>query len=241
MIQREVLTQPDGANWHIYHLDRGFVALTSRGRELLHDQPDVLASLHTYRQMVVDISVGRTALADNSGVRTYFASGGNSDLYAVKPELAIKEATDSQSAWSALQRMDRLCSVIEGRVPRWINIPAHYGLLYSANLQRQYTLMQKVDSGITVKDIDFYVTDPEALTPLKLEQVKREFGTVSPADHEAVANGFFMAEALLHGALKAEDLTPKDYLPDFHDGNVLVERSRTPIAGSNFKFWVIDQ
>lgn len=241
MIQREVMTRPDGANWHIYHLERGFVALTSRGRELVHDDPDVLHALHAYRQAVVGAGIGGAALAEDTGVRNYFASGGNSDVYSVNSHLAIKEAINEQSAWSSLQRMDQLCSVIEERVPRWINIPVHYGLLTSANLQRQYLLMQKVDSGITVADINTRVTEPHTMSDVKRGHVEREFGTITPEEHTEIMERYTLAEVLLRSALKHDGLEPDDYMTDFHTGNVLIERSRTPVAGSDFALWVIDQ
>ncbi len=241
MISREVFEQPDGAHWQIYHINRGFIALTSRGQELLSTRPGVWPALHAYRQAVTEKGMGKTALPGALGTRAYFASGGRSDVYELQPGLAIKEANNEQSVWNALLRMDTLCSVIEGGLPRWLDIPTHYGALVSSNLGTQFLLMQKIDSGLTVQDVHSSVIERHLMSDMKLEQVRREFGSVSNRDHEVIMNRFAESEALLRKGLISNGLMPEDYLPDYHPGNVLVERSHTPVGGSDFKLWVIDQ
>lgn len=230
-ISRFTEERPDGALWQVYDLPSGGqVILTSQGRELFSRHPDALKLMHEYRKSVI----GRCAGA--SAIRQHLKSGGNSDVYSVGPDLAVKEGLNTQSLMFALNRMDGLFSVIEKSVPRWIDIPAHYGLLYSRELDRQYMLMQKVDNGVTVEDVLSLDEDPDTR-----QEVEAVLGPMDIDRQEEVRRRFALTGIVLNAALASNDLDPSDYLPDFHPGNVLVTGVRTPIAGSNFKLWVIDQ
>ena len=40
---------------------------------------------------------------------------------------------------------------------------------------------------------------------------------------------------------KSDRRSFKERVPDFHEGNILLDTLDPPIDGSNFKFWIIDQ
>lgn len=225
------MERPDGAEWHIYHTDDGIVALTSKGRESL--DLDTWRNLREYRKKVM----GQTALDGDPQVRRYFVSGGNSDVYHLNDRLVVKEAKPTGSVFYSMERMDTIYDIISTSMPRWIDMPAHYGFLQSRHLNHQYLLMERVDSGLTVQD----VIDPEIPNNRQRDAITREFGMVTPEDQIEVKRRFEVAKEILTTAVEAAGYQPDDLLTDLHEGNMLVERLRTPVAGSNFKMWVIDQ
>jgi hypothetical protein len=149
----------------------------------------------------------------------------------------MKEALNTQSLWFALERMDRLCGAIEQGVPRWLDIPAHYGLLTSPDLTHQYMMIQQIDTGVTVEN----VLKGNGSTPAQREMVERHFGDMTDEQRHLVQTRFDQAGPILTNALVGSGLEPEQYMPDWHEGNVLVEPLRVPVAGTPFKFWVIDQ
>ena len=235
MISRETVPQKDGSLWQYYYIGNGVVVLTSMGRELIHDDPSILTDIHRYRQK----RLGHTAALGSETVRSHFRSGGNSDVYELREGsgLVVKETSTAQAMYFALLRMDRLKTIIESDVPRWIDIPAHYGLISSPSSTTDYMLMEKIDAGITVGDV----------VDSSCEQVRANQGTLAtfgPIDEEVkqeVSDRFTRAKILLDEAILSHDLLPVDYLPDWDASNVLVERLETPMAGSNYMLWVIDQ
>jgi hypothetical protein len=249
MIAPEQLVQPDGAVWKRYPIDGGHLVVTQKGQELLHEMPKLPKLLCEYRRL----AVGRTALG-SSARREYIGHGDHAVVYRFTPDLVIKEGL-TRTVFAeqgrpeaphiqALERMDRVYDVIKtghetGAVPRWLDMPDHYGAIESANLDRHYMLMQCVDSGITIGDIlleDGEDPDREAL-------VRREFGAVTEEDTEEILDLTARARGMLVGAVEDAGLDPTVYLAEseWHQGNVLVERAPAPVQDSNFKLWVIDQ
>jgi hypothetical protein len=233
-VERQTHLRPDGAKWTEYLLpSRGVVVLTSSGRELLHDHPHLWKEVRNYRKAVTGRKMGEL------GVREHLASGGNSDVYFLgsgKPQIAVKEAQNTQSAYSALLRMDTIQGVVEKELPRWFNLPPHYGLLDAASLDRQYLFMEAVDAGITLEDIQ----QAQPGSP-RLERVRQSMGKLTDNEKMEIRGRFDYAHEMLLDALWANDLDPEAYLTDWHEGNVLVERLATPIAESHFLLSLIDQ
>ncbi|HEY4963455.1 MAG TPA: hypothetical protein VIH90_02035 [Candidatus Saccharimonadales bacterium] len=236
MISREFAPMADGSIWQYYHLADGIAVLTSKGRELIHERPETLRELRNYRRKVL----GRTATAESGLVRQWFSNGGNSDIYelAAGSGLVVKETTTEQAMYHALNRMDRFKTIIEGGdVPRWIDIPVHYGLLTTSSSEADYMLMQKIDSGVTVRDI---IDDSEEPSPQAAEALL-SLGLIDGQFRQEVADQFILARSILDTAIINAGHEPRDYMPDWDQANVLVERLETPIAGSHVMLWVIDQ
>jgi hypothetical protein len=233
MMSRETVTQPDGAVWEYYDLEQGHLVITGRGRELARNNPGVFSDIQQYRQAVMRRGDARF----KPNTREHFASGGNSDVYSMGGPLAVKEATNSQSLLFALERMDRLHNVMEKGVPRWIDMPAHYGMLIGKHLSRQYMLMEKIDTGVTVE----HVLSNGGTTEIQRQKVRERFSNLTDDQRTTISAGFDRAGDILHSALEAESLDPKQYMPDWHEGNVLLEPLPVPVGDSHFKYWVIDQ
>jgi hypothetical protein len=225
----------------LYTLPEAHLVVTGRGRELIETQPEVLRDIHAYRMRAIAQASGNRALSAQAPEysRKHLASGGNSDVFTVNDKLVMKEAANTQSVAYALERMDTLCDVMEGEngVPRWIDIPSHYGMLSSPKLSKQYLLMQKIDAGLTVE----HVLSGRASTTVQNELLAERFGTLTDLGREELQHRFADAGRILTNSLVGCDLDPAQYMPDWHEGNVLVEPLRVPVGRSPFKFWVIDQ
>lgn len=240
MVQREHFIKPDGATWTSYPLEGGELLLTAQGNQLLHDSPEVIRLFRAYRKAVTNRTPGRARIPEVDGMpaRQHFTSGGNSDLYTFGSRLVVKEGTGAMSLYSALERMDELHNVLEkGSVPRWIDMPTHYGLLVARSLDRQYLLMEKVDAGITVE----HVVKGGGTTAAQREELATKFGDMGSRRRWEVAGQFSLMREHLNEAISRQGLNPDQYLPDWHEGNVLVEPLKVPIGDSHYKFWIIDQ
>ena len=234
LIKKEVLTQPDGAHWEMFDVSGGKAVLTSKGKELFRERPQTWRDLRSYRKK----AAGKKPPGKDPNIRRHFASGGNSDVYTAGEGLVMKEAKPAGgSLFFTVDRMDRLLNVIESQVPRWIDIPSHYGLLFSNNLERQYLLMQRIDSGVTVE----HILNPGALTEDQATNLEVAFPGLSQGEQDDVRERFEDAGRILTSALDEAGYEPSSYLTDWHEGNVLVERLETPVADSPHKMWVIDQ
>lgn len=233
MLKREMLEQPDGAVWESFEIKGGKIVLTSKGRELFRERPETWKELRSYKKR----AMGAPALQSFPVVREHFASGGNSDVYTLSEGLAVKEAHLTGSLFFTVERMDRLLNVVESNVPRWIDIPDHYGLLFASHLRKQYLLMQKIDSGVTVQN----VLTPGEMSDEQAAALEAEFGDIGQAEVDEVGERYEEAHDILTASLEDRGYNPAEYLTDWHEGNVLVERLETPVAGSPLKMWVIDQ
>ena len=207
--------------------------LTSKGQELIQDRPE----LEDYLQAYLHRAVGGTALPGAVETRTFIASGARSNVYEMAPGVAVKEASKTGSSIYAVGRIDRLLTLIETAVPRWIDIPPHYAVLYSTNLPKDYIVQRKIDSGITAE----WLFRPDDMAEYQRVAVERELGTVSEEERLQIESAFEEAGRVVSAALVQVGEEPRRYLTDYHPGNVLVERLRTPIAGKDHKLWIIDQ
>lgn len=233
--------QFDGSRWRQYETDDAIILLTAVGRSLAA-KGGLSKAIRAYR----DDFIAGTEGPEHT--RQPLASGGNAKVFSVNgDQLAIKEARldpGTDQLWPAMLRMDRLKGAIESHSPHWVGLPKQYGLLVPLqNPRQQFMLMEKIDSGVTVGDIINYPDDVEHRPADMPDRVRREFGHVTPELQDEIGNRFETLKATLRAALVAEDLSSDKYLPDIDNNefNVLVEPLDAPVAGSNHKFWVIDQ
>jgi len=234
MISRTTEVRQDGAVWQRYDLDDGQLVVTSRGRELFDHNPEIWDDLKAYRQ---DYEGSLSGRAQN---REFFAAGSNARVYKLNADVLVREAWHGHSSLDALDRMDKIQTVIEEGVPRWIAVPTYFGALATSvsSSEHQFTLMERIDAGITVKDIK----EPESLSELERRGLTSELGPVTEKDRKEVVARYEESEQILHNAIAVSTgNSPLEYLTDWHEQNVVVERLSTPIAGSNFKLWLIDQ
>ncbi len=229
----ETISRPDGASWERYEASDCKILMTSRGQELLDEQPEVDALISTY----LNEAIGRTALV-GSVIREFFAEGSNSRIYSVNRELVMKE-TRAHSMQDMLERLDLISFSIEsGSVPRWIDVATHYALIEPQHSDMQYVLMQKVDSGVNVG----HILHPDDSSELERKGVIAEFGgPIAPETQDEIRERYHLARKIIDQAVAEQGHAPSELITDWHEGNVLVERLRTPVAGSKHKLWVIDQ
>lgn len=228
----------DGSIWKIYKLGSGVVMLTSRGLGIKDGH--LLRLISKYRQDKVKCKLSDT--------RIPFSKGGNSQVFKLNgSEILVKEGSDRHSLVAAVERMDKLKYVIEsGNVPRWIDLPEHYGVVEFINRSGQretFSFMQQVDDGVTLEDV---LSDPSTLSYDKGLRVARNIGKLTPAEKAEIVQGYEELKTIIPNAIEvARNLHPDEFpaqmLPDLHEGNILVERQQTPVSGKNFKFWLIDQ
>lgn len=235
--------QPDSAKWAVYEDPediRRFTIVTSAGNELLQGQDrELLRSLvHQYRAA----EIGSIALlGENPDIRRELGRGQEAIVYSMGP-YAVREERSMKGVYVALGelgRMDAINTVIDEGVPRWLNLPAHYALHSDPVQQKTYTLMDRVDGGLTVEDIQAY---PELPEPKKV-LVERELGdnTGIREAQERVPELYDEAHDILSSSIKASGQDPEKFLTDWKPRNVVVERLKTPVAGSKYSLNVIDQ
>lgn len=97
--------------------------------------------------------------------------------------------------------------------------------------------MQKIDAGITVAD----VIEASTLGAEPNPEIAHHIGALTEAKVAEVSMRYRQAKSILDDAITNSGNSPQDYLPDWDTSNVMVEGLRTPVAGSNFMLWVIDQ
>lgn len=227
--------QSDGALWYVLPYRDGELVLTGKGQELLEDHPEVVDYFSAYERLML----GATALEGvvELETRTFLASGARSSVYEMAPGVVVKEAIKEGSPVGVLQRMDRFFNIIETDVPRWIDMPHQYGVLVARSMPKDLIFQQKIDSGITVE----WILRPEECADYQLEALRREFGEVPESEQELIQQAFTAAGRILAEAINRNGDDPRSYLTDFHEGNMLIERLRTPVAGHRHKLWIIDQ
>lgn len=233
--------QEDGARWSIYEDQsdiRRFTILTSSGGELMNGpQKEQLESLvQQYRAA----ELGGVALDGTSpDIRQELGRGQEAIVYRLGP-YAVREEKSIKGVYVALaelSRMDAINDVIDEGLPRWLNLPAHYILHSDPSTQKTYTLMDRIDGGITVEDIVNYPSIPDA----KAEAVQKEVGEHLEDAQEKVPPLYDRAHKILSDAIESKGKSPDKFLTDWHERNVIVERQHTPVAGSNYLLNVIDQ
>lgn len=224
----EYIERYDGSRWRRFDLqERGFLVLTSRGQELLSHNPALRKGLLGYKNEAKNNNEG--------GIRKWFKAGGNGDVYLVgNTPLVIKEASTAHSVWSAMDRMDYLYGICARYLPKYIKVPDHYGILTAPDLKRQYLIMQKVNEGLTVADLEngLYTTVQTYLKDLAIREFKGSDSERKPS-----------LEARVREAIEktpGKEYMPKNLLPDWDAGNVIVDFD-TPNKEMPFTFWIIDQ
>lgn len=210
----EYIERFDGSKWRIFYLSSGIVVLTSSGQELLENLygRTLLSLLRMYR---------KDAEVNTSNVRHYFRSGGNSDVYDLdgKP-IVIKETIRGTSAWSSLDRMDKLYWLCESFLSPLVRVPKHYALVSSRQLPREYLIMEKANKGITVeeaREMSLYHQYTDLINGL-VAKVRAEILQLSKT--------YFPEENLL---------------PDYHEGNIIIDFDAPVSQNIPFSLWIIDQ
>lgn len=232
-------TRFDGAIWEHHQIGDGNLTVTSAGRDLLVERPGT-------RQAILDY-MAEAALKRESpdGIRRYLAEGNHARVYAVGDSgLVMKERKSivADALWPAIQRMDYLAHIIQAHCPRWIDIPAHYGVYQTDNTHgKEYMLMEKVDDGVTVGDVLGAHDMPRE--PHIGAAVLRIFDGASVHTQSVVAEKFEEMKDFLKDGLRVEGRNPYDYLTDIDHNryNAIVEPLTTPVAGSEYKLTLIDQ
>lgn len=236
---KHTFEQFDGATWTTIDTPEAAFTVTSAGHELLQDG----SLTDTLRDYLEDARTGRSTGSDT---RQFLAEGGNAVVYAVGDEpLVIKEKKrgSRDNLLPALGRMDRIVHAIEGQCPRWITLPPHYAVVVPRDdPDRQYMLIAKVDSGVTVGDLEGLYSDEPPREPHLAAAATEYFGEVDDELMGYVGNRFKQMKGLVRDALYEQGLVPDSYLTDIDNSyNTLVEPLHTPVAGSRVRLSIIDQ
>jgi hypothetical protein len=233
--------QDDGARWAV-HEDPDDVSrytiLTSAGHDLV--QGTRSGELWSLMQQYREAELGQLALNGTGiGIRQELGRGQEAIVYSMGP-YAVREQIGLKSVYHALgelERMDAINSVIETGLPRWLNLPAHYALQADPERGKTYTLMDRVDGGVTVEDVQNY---PD-LSPEKIAAVEKEVGHRIQEAQAKLPHLFDMAYEILARQIEEKGKDPSKFLTDWHPRNVLVQSLGTPVAGQRFGLSVIDQ
>ena len=208
-------TTKDSISFRQFDIEGGHIVLTEEGNTLLHNK-DVLDRLRKY---INELTTPNESLEPSS--RIYFREGGNAHIYILSDlPLAIKEMSNSKSMVATLTKLEVLRKASK-YFPQYIKVPAHYGVLSSSRLSKEYLLMQKINDGLNVWDI--------------IEQPNRfgEAGTLA-------IEQFNKAKTDIRNILISQGLDPEVYMADWKEENVLVDFS-LPSPSLPFTLWVIDQ
>lgn len=235
-------TQDDGAIWTAFsdnnNPDKRFFIVTSSGKELFLGNKDL-----PYKALKRMFGQYRDAeiTKDDSIVREFLGEGAQAQVYGLGPRLAVRETPGNLPFYKTLgsiSRMDRLATVVENGVPRWINVPHTYAIYSDTEAHKQYTLMDKIDSGVTIQDMVGF----DEATKHSQERVLKEFGH-RPTEREAAdaARLFDEAGRILTNAIVAQGSNPDELLTDWFPRNVIIEQKATPVGGERYLLSVIDQ
>lgn len=251
MINIEQIIRPDGDVWYKAHKYCADVLVTSKGNDILINDPQIENDVELYIQLALqdqNKDVKKSSIAANRGIRSYFSEDTNGIVYNLNQrkygdKILVKE-TNGHSMQNALYRLDRIKQIIDsrrsqGKFPLWIDVPDHYGLVTGRTLPSQFVLMQGIDAGINVRDV---IKDFNALNGIERFGVETSLGIVNDKVIEEVSIGYALAEHLLKEAIAEEtQQVPTELLSDWHEGNVVLEKLAKPLERSNFRYWVIDQ
>jgi hypothetical protein len=241
--EADYTVDPDsGSVWSVFRDPKtlGFTIITAAGAELLKDPEETVTELmRKYRS----IELGKFALFRKGvDIREILGQGQEAIVYSMGPDLAVREVPGIMSeagAISHLQRMDRINSVIEHGLPRWLNLPVHYGLRADIRTNTTYTLMERIDHGITVEDIMKY---PNELPRERTKLIRNEMGGFISDAKKKVPALYDRAYEVLAQAIEETGKEVDHYLTDWKPRNVLVQGHQLiPIAGSSYTLTVIDQ
>lgn len=198
--------ETDVSDWRFFPIENGHVVVTDSGKEKVKDDGEILRLLRHYKNDIRDVM---------SNVRHHLKSGGNSDVYNCGDLTVVKEALGTQSAYYAMQRAENVRCLCEQVLPDYVKVPAHYALVTSTNLTRQYLIMEKVNEGVTIEDI--------------------KERNIYPEYRDDIVNTFNELKN------KLRDIEGVDQIiTDFHEGNIVVDFS-TPSSEKPYTFWLLDQ
>jgi hypothetical protein len=236
--------QESGARWAVYsdpnHVE-GFTILTDAGVALMGERRNnpIRGLIRQYRAA----EIGSIALlGEDPDMRQELGTGQEATVYSMGP-YAVREVQGVPGLFKALgelQRMDAINDVIEHGLPRWLTLPAHYALHADPKRQKTYTLMDRVNGGLTVEDVIKYPDIPEQ----RAKMFEAAFGSSNSSGdsaQEKVPQLYDEAYEVLAEAIRKSGRDPSNYLTDWKPRNALVEKLKTPVAGSKFHLSIIDQ
>lgn len=234
--------QESGARWDIYERPndpRAFTIITSSGREI-YDDPTKAAELSTLLEKYQLTEEGGDDTNNPEGMRFKLGEGQEATVYSMGP-YAVREEYGIKDVYVAigqLQRMNAINGVMEQGLPRWLNLPPHYAMHTDPIRQKTYTIMQRVDGGLTVEDVlDFPDVSDQKLRLISSVMDAAEMRIAAPK----IRDKFDEAYTIIADALIAKGLDPEHYLTDWQPRNVLVAKLKTPVAKSDYSLNVIDQ
>lgn len=205
----------DGSTWERYELSKGFLVVTGEGKKLVSNHRKVLFPLLNRYSRAAEERIS------DDGVRNYYKSGANSDVYKLDGlDIVIKEARRTQSVWSSLDRLDYLYRICKDHMPEHVRVPAHYFALVTSNLDRDYLVMQMANDGLTISE---YSESPD-MKPEILEAARAQMSFIQRSVTD-------ISQTLYQGW---------NFLPDFHEGNIIIDFDN-PTEQHPFTLWIIDQ
>jgi hypothetical protein len=242
------IDQDSGARWSVYFNpdDAGYSILTGKGMELLQqDGPKIAELMRLYR--FSELSGRMSVLSEMQeevpvGMRKFLGSGQEASVFRMG-DFAVREVGGIKNHYPALgelTRMDAINSAIDHGLPRWLNLPAHYLLQADSETMRMYTIMDRINGGLTAEDIMNYPDFPEG-QEYRAQIVEAELGENIGTAKRDIGAVYNKTHEILARALSERGHNPDDFLTDWEPRNVLVQWAHTPIAGSKYVVNVIDQ
>jgi len=237
---KEDFTQDDGAIWTAFfdkrEIDRRFLIITSAGREMFVDGELPYQSLKKLFKAYRTAESGR----GHPSIRDYLGHGQQAQVFGLS-KFAVRETNGNVPFYptlSALDRMNKISAIVEGGIPRWINVPRTYAVYSDTETGKQYSLMDRLDSGVTVEDIANF----DEVTDHSRARVLKEFGQRPTATQaEDAVRLFNKAENFLNAAIIGKGYNPEEYLTDWKMRNVIIEPLTTPVGGERYMLNIIDQ
>ncbi len=239
---RTQFTQSDGAKWNAFfdnsmNPDHHYLLVTSSGREELLHPPLGQAAMRklftSYRQS--EKGVGHPSIRD------FLGSGQQAAAYGLTDRYAVREVVGNPPFYQTLSdvtRTNELANIVDGGIPRWIDVPPIFAVYSDARALRQYTFMKRIDSGLTVEDI----ADFDNANERSNQRAIRELGRKPTVDESnKVTELYNKSKQILDTVITARGRNPKELLTDWAMRNVLVDIVQTPVAGENMILHIIDQ
>lgn len=238
--KRFAIEQPDGARWNVFHDGEDparYAIFTSAGREVMLRDPSFNTLMGQYRALASG-ELTATANAADQDIRNLLGHGKEAHVYTMGRRFAVRETPGVDNFYKgtgALEMMNVVAGIIDLGTPRWLRTPEHFVRLSDPETERVYTVMRRVNDGITVEDIVKYPDTDHA------EAVERHFKEVTPETIDTALRLFGRAHSILARLIEYAGLEPTSVLTDWKTRNVLIQRVRTPVAGEKHLLNVIDQ
>lgn len=236
------ISQDDGAIWTAFYNrqcpDDNYLLMTSSGRVLFLGENGT--PFHKLKELFSGYRDAEIEGEEFDERRNFLGKGQQATVYGMG-WLAVREISGKQGLYrtiSELQSMDELACVVEGGLPRWINVPHMFACYSDPELQKRYMLMQRIDSGLTIEDVVNYPNVDDHAAKRTLQELGRE---PNDDDKNELKRLFSTAWFVIGNVIKERGRTPESMLVDWEPRNVIVEALRTPIAGERFSLSIIDQ